>query len=74
LYRVGEFVRDQLPAFVMVRAELSFGEIDIPAHGEGSRPQQRTEPGGVLICVNTHIAEVRVEARLHKTEHVARQS
>jgi len=66
LYRVREFVRDELLARVRVGLELVAAEVDVVADRERAGLQLCPFLGGALIGVDTHTAKVRTEAWFHE--------
>src|SRR6516165_12016282 len=73
LDRMSQFMRDQLPAGAGIGAEGAAREIDVIAAGEGSRTKSHGEPPGLLVGVDAHPAEIRLEASLHVVADRLRQ-
>ena len=66
LHDVGQFVRDQSSALAGRRLILSRSEHDVSSGGVGQRVDRLRRAGRPRIRMDTHVAEVMTETRLHE--------
>jgi len=62
---MGEFVREQAPAFGAYRLIAARGEVDVSTRGEGVGFERLSRGAGVGIGVHAHVGKIAAEAQLH---------